>query len=121
MNVPVVTVETKPREKTGKLDEVLTDAVNETLQRVFKEIGTEAIYSYIENNCHLKRQEIAEEIDVFSAGLEKLLGSAAMVIEKMILKNLYDRLELRFEEKKGYEFSEYVKELKRCERGNRSS
>jgi hypothetical protein len=34
------------------------------------------------------------------------------VIEKMILENLYSKLELKFEEKEGYKFSDYVKELK---------
>jgi len=59
----------------------------------------------------LKREGIAEKPEVFSAGLERLLGSGAPVIEKLILKNLYVRLDLRFREKKGYEFSDYIREL----------
>jgi len=60
----------------------------------------------------LKREEIADKTEVFSAALEKLLSSAKPAIEKMILKNLYHKLELKFEEKKGYEFSDYIKELR---------
>jgi len=64
--------------------------VDEKLKQVFKEAGAEVIYGY----------------------LEKLLSSAKPVIEKMILKNLYCKLELKFVEKEGYEFSDYIKELR---------
>jgi len=47
--------------------------------------------------------------------LEMLMVSAAAVIEKMILENLYSKLRLEFEEKEGYGFSDYLKELReRC-------
>lgn len=94
-------------------DDLLVNVVDETLRQVFREEGTKVIYVFIKNNCHLKREEIAEKPKVFSAGLERLMGSAAPVIEKLILKNLYRRLGLRFEEMKGYEFLDYVKELRK--------
>jgi len=100
-------------EKTGSVDNLLLSVVDETMKHVFKEKGAEAIYAFIENNSHLKFGEIAEKPEVFSAGLERLLGSGATVIEKLILKNLYSKLGLKFEEKKGYQFSDYVKELRR--------
>ena len=94
------------------LDDLLLKVVDETMKQVFREAGAKAIYSCIENNSHLKREEIAEKPEVFSAGLERLLGSGAQVIEKLILKDLYSKLELKFAEKKGCEFSDYIKELK---------
>jgi hypothetical protein len=104
---------TKRLRSVGKLevDDLLLSVVDETMRQVFKEEGVRVIYGYLENNSHLKREEIAEKPEVFSAGLEMLLGSAAPVIEKLILKNMYSKLELKFREKKGYEFSDYVKEL----------
>jgi len=107
--------ETEIGEKTERLDDFLVNAVDETLKHVFREEGAKVIYDYLENNHHLKREEIAEKPEVFSAGLERLLGSAASVIEKLILKNLYGKLGLKFRERDGYEFSDYVKELReRC-------
>jgi len=98
------------------LDDLLLKVVDETMKQVFKEKGAEAIYVFIENNSHLKREEIAEKTEVFSAGLERLLGSGATVIEKLILKKLYSKLELKIEEKKGYEFPDYIRKLKeKCE------
>jgi len=100
-------------EKTGSLDDLLLSVVDETLRQVFREAGTKVIYDFLENNSHLKREEIAEKTEVFSACLEGLLVSGAPVIEKLILKNLYRKLALKFREKKGYEFSDYIKELRR--------
>ena len=104
--------EGKISRETKKLDDILLKAIDETLKQVFVEAGTKAIYDYIENNCHLKREEIAEKPEVFSTGLERLLASAAPVIEKLILKKLHRKLELKFEEEKGYEFSDYIKDLR---------
>jgi len=39
------------------------------------------------------------------------LGSAAPMIERMILENLYSKLGLKFEEEEGCGFSDYIKEL----------
>jgi hypothetical protein len=113
---PIVLVNPKRRGKHKKearsLNNLLLDAVDETLRHVFKEEGANFIFHYLENKCRLNRRRIAEEPEDFSAGLERFLGSAAPVMEKMILKNLYSKLELKFEEKEGYKFSDYVKELR---------
>jgi len=99
-------------EGTGRLDDLLLSAVDEAVKQVFKEAGAKVIYSFIENKCHLKLEEISGKPEDFSVGLERLLGSAAPVIEKLILQNLYGKLELEFVEKEGYRFSDYIKELR---------
>jgi len=113
---PIASVNTKRDdevcEKTGKLNDLLLSAVDETLKQVFKEAGAQVIYNFLDNQSHLKREEIAEKTEDFSAGLKRLMVSAASVIEKMILENLYSKLRLEFEEKEGYGFSDYFKELR---------
>jgi len=95
------------------MDDLLLSVVDETLEQIFKGAGAKVIYKFMENKCHLRREEIAEKPEVFSAGLERLLGSAGPVVEKMILRNLHSKLRLRFVERKGYGFSDYVKELRK--------
>jgi len=111
--VTEVTKRLRTVEKTGSLDDLLLSVVDETLKEVFRDTGADAIYGFLVNNSHLKREEIAEKPEVFSAGLERLMVSAAQVIENLILKNLYSKLGLKFEEKEGYEFSDYIKELRK--------
>jgi hypothetical protein len=98
--------------RTGSLDDLLLNVIDETLKHVFKEPGAKVIYDYLRDQCHLKREEIAEKPEVFSAGLERLLKSGAVLIEKMILINLSSQLQLKYEEKEGYEFSDYIRELR---------
>jgi len=105
--------EFKVGNRTRNLEDLLLGAIDETLRHVFADVGAKVIYNHIENKYHLKKEEIAKKPETFSIGLEKLLSSAAPVIEKMILKNLYSRLELKFAEKKDYEFSDYIKELRK--------
>lgn len=99
--------------KKPEVNDLLLSVIDETMRQIFNEAGTKVIYDYLMNNHHLKLKEFAEKPEVFSAGLERLMVSAARVIEQMILKNLYRRLGLKFEEKKAYEFSDYIKELRK--------
>jgi phage gp46-like protein len=69
-------------EKRKDLNSFFAEAVDDTLKQIFKEDGA------------------------------KLMVSAAHVIEQVILKNLYRRLGLEFVEKSGYEFPDYIRELR---------
>jgi len=99
-------------EKGKDLNSFFAEAVDDTLKQIFKEDGAKVIYEFLENHSRLKLEEVADKPEVFSAILERLMVSAAHVIEKMILKNLYRRLGLKFEEKPGYEFPDYIRELR---------
>jgi len=102
----------KVSKRVERLDDLMLNVVDKTLKHIFRESGATLIHDYLENNCHLKREEIAEKPEVFSADLRKLLKSGAVVVERMILKNFYSELHLKYEEKQGYEFQDYIKELK---------
>ena len=51
----------------------------------------------------------------FSNALAAMLGSGAIHVERLILKNLYCRLGLRWEQKKDFEFTDYMEELNRTD------
>lgn len=113
---PVVSVSAKREgkiyERTQKMHDLLLSAVDETINQIFKEDGAKVIYGFIENIWHLRREEIAEKPKDFSVCLEKLLSSAAPVIEKVILVNLSSKLGLEFVEREGFDFADYVMELR---------
>jgi len=103
----------KLEKRTESLEFLMLSVVDETMKQIFREDGAKVIYDYLENRSDLKLEKIPEKPEVFSASLEELLVSGAQVIENLILKNIYRKLELKFEEKKGYEFPDYIKELKK--------
>jgi hypothetical protein len=113
-NVPQITIfEASFDSEPERLDNLILHVVDETLQSVFKEAGVKVIYRYMEKKCRLKREEIPKKPAIFSTSLSRMLDSAAPVIENLILKNLHRELHLKFEEKEGYVFPDYIKELRR--------
>jgi hypothetical protein len=93
-------------------DDFFAETTDETLKQIFKEDGVKVIFEFLENNSNLSLKDLANKPEVFSAQLQKLMVSAAQVVEQLILKNLYAAQGLDFEEKKGYTFSDYIRELR---------
>jgi hypothetical protein len=95
-----------------KFNNVIVNTVDEELKRIFGETATLVIYGYLENNLSLKREKIAEKIELFSQGLDKFFGSGAYMLEKTIVTNLYSSFGFNYRERKGYTFVDYITELK---------
>ena len=99
-------------ENKKKLNRVLVNTVDEELMKIFGKTATLVIYSYFEDNLSLKRENIPEKIELFSQGLKNFFGSGACMLEKTILTDLYSGFGLKYNEKKGHTFVDYVTELK---------
>jgi len=69
---------------SAKLNKLVDEALNQIMGQEAKQI----IYNYLENNHCIQRHEIAEKLDSFTHALEEYLGNGAVVIEKVIQKNL---------------------------------
>lgn len=99
-------------EKSKEWNYFFAETVDEALKQIFKEDGAIVIYDFLEKQSKLKLDEAADKPEVFSASLERLMVSASQVIEQTILTKLYSKMGLKFEEKDGYKFSDYIAELR---------
>ena len=99
-------------EKKKDFEKLILETVDEELKRIFGKEATLIIYGYLENNLSLRREEIAEKIELFSKGIDKFFGSGARMLERTILTDLYSNFGLEYETKRGYSFVDYVTELK---------
>jgi len=91
--------------RSEKLNKVVDDVLNQILGQE----ATQIIYDYLENNHRIQRHEIAEKFDSFNHALKEYLGSAAVVVGKVIQQSL----ELGgLDENKGVDFLEQHKLLK---------
>ena len=97
------------------LGKVLLEAVDEGLL-VPGEIVRAAIYERLERSYQVKRGEIPEKLETFQLALEDLLGKSAKVMEKLIVKSLYRRLELNFIQHDGWTLIDYVNHAKGAKR-----
>jgi len=93
-------------------DKLFIEAVDEGLD-VLGESGRQMIFFHLEKSCSIKRHEIPKKPEAFAAGLEKIFGAGASVLEKLIVKNLYSKLGLKYEDKEERKFAEYVNDVKK--------
>lgn len=93
-------------------DDLLLECIDEGLSVLGNEPKL-AVYQYLSSIHSLDREQIPEKIDEFSAGMRKALGSASKVIERLILKKLFQRLGSNFKETSNLEFVDYVIDAKR--------
>jgi hypothetical protein len=98
------------------LEKILLEAVDEGLL-VPGEIVRTAIYERVERSYQVKREEIPEKLETFHEALQDMLGvSATKVMEKLIAKNLYSRLELNFVEHHNWTLVDYVNHAKEAKK-----
>ena len=91
--------------------EALFEAVDEGLLTL-GESGKEAIYFHLQNLCSLKRGDVPDRTEIFVEGIRKIFGVGAEVIERSIVKSLYRKLGLKYEEKESYGFLAYLNDAK---------
>jgi hypothetical protein len=111
--VSFITTSASPRAGTTRgFTDSLVCVISETLEQVFKEEGAAVIKGFLENTSKSRFRDVAENPEVFSASMRRMLGSGAPVIETLVLKNLCLKLGLVFEEKENYSFPDHLEELK---------
>ncbi|MGQ9743046.1 MAG: hypothetical protein ACUVQW_00365 [Candidatus Bathycorpusculaceae bacterium] len=93
--------------KKENFKKVLLEAVDEGLLTL-GESGREAVYFHLKNLYNVKKEEIPFKLEEFAEGLRKIFGLGAAVIEKAIIKSLYDKIGMKYEERKGRSFLAYV-------------
>ncbi|RLI20772.1 hypothetical protein DRO54_05420 [Candidatus Bathyarchaeota archaeon] len=99
--------------RKDEIAESLVKIIDSGLKEIFGEHAASIIYSYMEKNLSLRKQEIPARIGEFKKGLRTFLSTGAYVVEKTVLKKLYRSYGLEFEEKESYDFEDYLEELKR--------
>ena len=98
--------------RAQSFNELLLDCIAEGLSVLGNE-PKQAVYQYLSSIHALDREQIPEKVDEFSAGMRKALGSASKVIERLILKKLFQKLGSNFRETSNLEFIDYVMDAKR--------
>lgn len=88
-------------------NQTLLEAVDHALLSL-GESPRQAVYYHLNKSFKLQREEIPDVTNEFSQALNTIFGPGAEVIEKIIVRNLYSRLNLNFEEKRCFEFVECV-------------
>ncbi len=96
--------------------ESFDDLILETMENVLKQILGEAtakiIITYANKTYSSKGEENPIKAQIYANALREILGSSSVTLENLILKSLHSKLNLKFEEKAGYDFLDYINELR---------
>jgi hypothetical protein len=77
----------------------------------------QALYWHLENHFSLKRDEIPNKPKEFADALKNIFGAGAEVLFKIIVKRLYKKLNLTFEDVKGWSFMDYIENARKSIKG----
>ena len=97
------------RQNKLKLEKSLLGAIEEGLL-ILGDAPRKAIYFYLETKFQLKRENIPRKTGQFAKALDSIFGPGAEIIERCIIKDLYQRLRLNLEEKAEFGFVDYIKQ-----------
>jgi hypothetical protein len=104
--------------KTQEFGEVLLESIDDSLL-ILGEEPKNAVYQYLSTIQSLERKDIPDHLEDFQSGLKSALGGAARVVERLILRKLFQKIGSTFKESSEYEFAEHVNEARRRFEGTR--
>ncbi|MFQ6074060.1 MAG: hypothetical protein ACE5KC_02460 [Candidatus Bathyarchaeia archaeon] len=96
------------REAEKNFDKLFMEAVDESLT-VLPKSGREMLFFHLERGFSIERNNIPKKPEIFIAALEQIFGAGALVLQKLIVKNLYSKLGLEYREREGYTIVDYLK------------
>lgn len=96
----------------ANLRKILLEAVEESLSSL-GDSPKQAIFFHLEKSFKIKKDNIPTNLVEFAKALEKIFGPGAFYLEKLIVKRLYEKLELEFEESEEWNLLEYVNDVRR--------
>ena len=97
--------------KSQKFDDALLKAVD----FAFNSLGRsckQALYFHLKNTFHVGRREIPEKVEEFDNALKLIFKDGAIFLEGLILDELCEGLEVKFERKNVLNFDEAVLKIR---------
>jgi hypothetical protein len=96
------------RQKKNSFGDVLIGTINEVIRDVFDDETAGVILKHLED---LDSQNAEKNVEIFSDALSDVLGVGSVIIEDLILENLYLKYGLELKQKKNYGFTNHVMNL----------
>jgi hypothetical protein len=98
--------------RSKQFPQILLECIDDGLSVLGNE-PREAVYQFLKTICSLPRDDIPDHVPEFASGLKKALGGASKVIERVILRKLFEKTGSSFREMPDTDFQEYVIDARR--------
>jgi hypothetical protein len=97
---------------SDNFNRILLVAVEETLASL-GDSPKQAIFFHLETRFKVRKEHIPESLTEFANALEGIFGFGASYLEKLIIKRLYEKLGLEFENGKDWDFLTSVSKVQK--------
>jgi hypothetical protein len=81
------------------LRKVLLESIDETIHVLLGNEPFRILFERLDNDFHLKHEEIPDRVDEFERALTFMFSSAAPVVTRAIAQRLYTKLQISYEKK----------------------
>jgi len=95
-----------------RFNELVSECVDETLSDLFGERAKQTVYTRLEKQYSITRDQIPQRLNDFSPALESMFGKSGRTIGKIFARTLYSKLGLEYVVKSDCEFKDYVHEAR---------
>lgn len=96
----------------SKAEKTISRTAEQVMLNVFGRKAFESILRAMRERYFADLEEISQNPQAFSEALRRIVGAGSVIIEDLIIENLYTRVGLEFRWKKGYSFADYINEIK---------
>lgn len=96
----------------NNFSKLLLSAVEESLSSL-GDSPKKAILFHLEASFNLKKEKILTNLTEFAKALEGIFGLGASYLERLIVKRLYEKLGLKFEDMENMDFLQCVDKMKK--------
>ncbi|MBS7648241.1 MAG: hypothetical protein QXK89_09250 [Candidatus Bathyarchaeia archaeon] len=94
------------------VNEVISGVAKEVMLSIFGRRGLESIIKVMKGKYGLDLDDIPEKPHTFSEALREIIGIGSVIIEDLIIENLYIKVGLELRLRKNYNFPDYINEVK---------
>jgi uncharacterized membrane protein len=96
-----------------EFNDALIESIDETITALLSRAVVDALYTHLETNHSIARDEVPYRLDTLLTILEKIFGvSSSQTITKAIASRFYLKLGLEFTAKPSHTLLEYVEEAR---------
>ena len=100
-------------ERDEQANKIISEVAEEVMLNIFGRKALDNILRAMREKYFLDLEEMPERPEVFSEALHRIIGLGSVIIEDLIVENLYAKMGLEFRWKKSYTFPDYIKEIRK--------
>ncbi|MBS7648113.1 hypothetical protein KEJ17_00480 [Candidatus Bathyarchaeota archaeon] len=94
------------------VNRIISEVVEEVMLSIFGRRGFESILRVMKEKYNLDLDGIPSNPQVFSKALREIIGVGSIIVEDLIVENLYMKVGLELRWRKGYRFPDYINDIK---------